>query len=141
MTRSAWGAIPGGQSLLEWFGRVPRFHDAEVLDISVAAKTPSFVRIHTWIMTDKVDDRGYFATDRHAVVTISFDEVTSITLNNFNVMPGIIFDLEVSSTEDGFQVIWSGSYGVTGMLRAKRISVDFEPGKPERSGESIAPRT
>jgi hypothetical protein len=131
MTSSVWDTIPGGQSLIEWFGRVPHFHDAEVLDISIASKTRTFVRIHTWIMTDKVDDRGYFVTERHAIVTVSLDEVTYIALTNFNVRPGIIFDLEVSSIEDGFQVVWSGSYGVSGTLRAKRICIDFEPGTPE----------
>jgi len=130
MTSSVWDTIPGGQSLIEWFGRVPRFHDAEVLDISIAAKTPSFVRIHTWIMIDKVDDRGYFVTERHAVVTVSLDEVTYIALYDFN-LPGIIFDLELSRFEDGFQILWSGSYGVAGTLRAKRIRLDFAPGKPK----------
>jgi Immunity protein 50 len=139
MTNSTWETIPGGQSLIEWLGRAPRFHDAEVLDISISAKTLSFIRIHTWNMTDKVDDRGYFVTERHAVVTISLNEVTSIALNGFDVMPGIIFDLEVSSIEDGFPVAWSGSYGVAGILRAKRISVDFEPEKFNSSRELIAP--
>jgi hypothetical protein len=86
MTSSALSTIPGGQSLIEWFGRVPHFHDAEVLDISIEAKTPSFVKTHAWVMTDKVDDRGYFVTERHAIVTISLDEVTYIALSNFNVL-------------------------------------------------------
>lgn len=30
--------IPGGDALVEWFGRVPRFHDAELLEINVSGK-------------------------------------------------------------------------------------------------------
>ena len=26
--------IPGGKALFDWFGRVPRFHDAELLEIA-----------------------------------------------------------------------------------------------------------
>ena len=126
---SAWDKIPGGQSLIEWLGRIPRFHDAEVLDIRLTGKATSFVRIHTWIMTDEVDDRGYFVLDRHAIVTVSLDEITYIALTDFH-LPGIIFDLEMSCVDDGFQILWSGSYGVAGTIRAKRIRLDFEPGKP-----------
>jgi len=63
MTSPVWDTITGGQSLIEWFGRIPRFHDAEVVDISIAAKTPTIIRIRAWIMTDRVDDRGYFVLD------------------------------------------------------------------------------
>ncbi len=119
--------VPGGQSLIQWFGRVPRFRDAEVLDITIAAGMPSVLRIHTWISTDKVDDRGKSVTDRHAIVTVSLDEVTYIALTDFNMMPGIIFDLEMSRFEDEFQIFWFGSYGVAGTLRARRIHIDFQP--------------
>ena len=82
-------------------------------------------------MTDTVDDRGFFITDRHATVTMSLDEVTHVALSDFNMVPGIIFDLEVPRFEDGLQVLWSGSYGVAGTLRAKRMHIHFEPGKPK----------
>ena len=30
--------IPGGKALVDWFGRVPSFHDAELLEITFPGK-------------------------------------------------------------------------------------------------------
>ena len=130
--------IPGGRALLDWFGSVHRFHDAELLEIDLNSKGPSTLRIHTWRMTDKVDARGYFELDKHVVVTITLEGVTDISLAEFN-LPGIIFDLEVTTTDEStqspwnrssIQLTWSGSYGVAGTLRAKTARFDLQPGKP-----------
>jgi hypothetical protein len=129
MPEAALGSVPGGQALIDWFGRTPRFHDAELLEINLASNGPSVLRIHTWQITDKVDDRGYFVLDKHAVVTITLDQATYVALTDFN-LPGIIFDLEVTRTEDGWQLLWSGSYGVEGTLRARQMHIGFAPGKP-----------
>ncbi len=31
--------IPGGEDLLRWFGRVPRFHDGQLLEIGFFGKS------------------------------------------------------------------------------------------------------
>jgi Immunity protein 50 len=121
--------IPGGKALLDWFGRVPRFHDANLLEIALNSKGLSVMRVHTWRMTNKVDAHGYIELDKHVVVTIILEEVTDVTLTEFN-LPGIIFDLEVTKADEGIQLSWGGSYGVSGTLRAKKIRFDLQPGKP-----------
>jgi hypothetical protein len=130
MTDTIFREIPGGQTLVDWFGRVPRFHDANLLDIILASKGTSTLQISTWRMTDKLDDRGYYVLDKHAVVTIDLWEVTYVALTEFN-LPGIIFDLQITKADAGFEIAWSGSYGVSGILRAQRISIAFRPGGPE----------
>jgi Immunity protein 50 len=122
--------IPGGKALLDWFGRVPRFHDANLFEIALNSKGLSVMRVHTWQMTNKVDARGYIELDKHVVVTITLEEVTDITLTEFNLVPGIIFDLEVTKADESMQLAWGGSYGVAGTLRAKKIRFDLQPGKP-----------
>jgi hypothetical protein len=87
------------------------------------------MRVHTWQMTNKVDARGYIELDRYVVVTITLEEVTDITLTEFN-LPGIIFDLEVTKADESMQLAWSGSYGAAGTLRAKKMRFDLQPGKP-----------
>jgi hypothetical protein len=129
MTDTALLEIPGGQALVAWFGHVPHFHDANLLDINLASKGTSTLRIHTWQMTDKVDDRGYYVLDKHIVVAIELKDVTYVALTEFN-LPGIIFDLEITKADPGFELCWSGSYGVSGTLRAQRISIDLRPGEP-----------
>jgi hypothetical protein len=130
MTDMTFREIPGGQELIDWFGPVPGFHDANLLDINLASKGTSTLRIHAWRMTDKVDDRGYFVLDKHVVVAIALQDVTYVALNEFD-LPGIIFDLQITKADSGFELAWSGSYGVSGTLRAQRISIDFRPGNPE----------
>jgi hypothetical protein len=130
MTDTNFGEMPGGQALTDWFGHEPRFHDANVLEINLASKGTSTVRIHTWRMTDKVDDRGYYVLDKHVVVTIDLQEVTYVALTEFN-LPGIIFDLQIAKADSGFEITWSGSYGVSGTLRANGIAISFQPGSPE----------
>ena len=126
MTELALGIISGGQALIDWFGRVPRFHDAELQEIRLASKGPSTLRIRTWQMTDQVDDRGYFVLDKHVMVTITLERVSSVALDHFN-LPGIIDYLEITSVENGFQLSWTGSYGVEGRLRAGQLRIDFAP--------------
>lgn len=49
-------SIPGGAELLAWFGYVPSFHDAEIIDLHLNRHGPSTLRIHVWEMTGKVDE-------------------------------------------------------------------------------------
>lgn len=118
--------VPGANALIEWFGRVPRFHDAHLLEITLSSIGPRRLRISTWIMTDKVDDNGYFVLEKHAVVTLTLNFVTSVSLSEFD-LPGIIFDLEISKIERMYHVTWTGSYGVNGTLMAKELSFALEP--------------
>jgi hypothetical protein len=121
--------IPGGVDLLDWFGRVPDFHDANVLDLNLASKGPSSIRIHTWEITDETDAQGYFVLDKHVVVTISLDEVSYVALNGFD-LPGIVFSLDIIKVDDDYQFTWSASYGVEGSLRARHAYLYLTPGKP-----------
>jgi hypothetical protein len=129
MTDTALQNVTGLDSLVRWFGRVPRFHDAKLLNIALHNNEPSTLRIHAFQMTDKVDEQGHFVLEKHAVVTLSLKEVTSISLTDFG-LPGIIHDLQITEASDGAQITWNSSYGVEGTLRAKRISISLQPGKP-----------
>lgn len=130
--------MPGGQALIDWFGRAPSFHDAEILEITLNSRGPSTLRLHTWRLTDEVDDRGFFVLDKHAVVTITLTAVRHATVSNFD-LPGIIFGLDITKTEigteytkaeTGTQLTWTSSYGVEGTLTARGVRFDLQPGKP-----------
>jgi len=123
--------IPGGKPLLEWFGRVPRFHDAKLLEINFSSNGAGLLRIHAWNMTDKVDAKGYFVLDKHAIVTLTLEGVRAINCTDFDMVPGIIFDLEIAKADEDFRVEWSASYGVTGLVIAKHARINLAPGKPD----------
>ncbi len=121
--------LPGGRTLFDWFGCTPRFHDAELLEITLSSNGQSTLRIHAWVMTDEVDSQGYFVQDKHVVVTVTLDQVTHVALSDFH-LEGIIYDLRITRVDDGYQFSWGGSYGVEGTLRAKQVSFDLCAGKP-----------
>jgi hypothetical protein len=121
--------IPGAKALSDWFDGTPQFHDANLLEIILASDGQSTLRIHMFEMTDKVDPQGHYVLDKHAVVTVTLDQVTQIALSHFN-LPGIILDLSITREDDSYQFSWEGSYGVEGTLRAKQISFDLRAGKP-----------
>lgn len=46
--------LSGGQDVIDWFGRIPRFHDAEILEFELKSGVPSLLRLHAWNMTDRM---------------------------------------------------------------------------------------
>src|SRR5262245_49024564 len=84
--------IPGAHELGSWFGSWPSFHDAEILELRLNRSTESIIRIHTWAMTDELDAKGFYVSDRHVVVTFILNGITSLSLtgfNNQNVIAGL----------------------------------------------------
>ncbi|MBP0581348.1 hypothetical protein J8I29_18610 [Labrys sp. LIt4] len=122
--------LPGGEELLAWFGRVPRFHDGHLLEIAFFGKGQGLMRIHAWILTDKADDDGHLLTEKHAVVTFALEGVSTIECSDFDMVPGIIFELDVTRVEQGLRFEWSASYGVNGTVTARQARITLEPGKP-----------
>lgn len=66
---SVYTSISGGTELLDWFGRVPSFHDAEIIDLHLKRGDSSKLRIHAWNMTTKIEN-GYFVRNRPAKLTL-----------------------------------------------------------------------
>ena len=121
--------VPGGPAVIDWFGRVPQFHDAELLKIELSSIRNSTVLIHAWNMTEVVGSDGHYLTDRHAVVTINLAEVSAINLSDFH-QTGIIFGLELTDLQSETQISWTSSYGVDGRIVAKEVSFELKPGRP-----------
>lgn len=130
LSRSILHDLPGGQALFDWFGRVPRFHDAYLLALKLSSAGPSLIRIHGWNMTGEVDADGYFVLDRHVVVTMELDDVSAFDCADYDVMPGIIGDLEIRRVGGRFQIAWDASYGVAGSVTARQVRISLQPGKP-----------
>lgn len=127
MADSALHTIPGGQALIAWFGFVPNFHDAKLQSISIVNGGPCTLRIRAFRMTDRVDDRGYFVLDKHVVVTMTLTAVSHVLLTSFDLVGGI-FDLQITVTEGGYEIAWTGVCGGDdGLLRAKQVQIDLQP--------------
>ena len=140
------GHITGADRLTSRFGGWPSFHDAEVarlvLDRRGANGPSAEMVVHTWLMTDKVDERGYYALERHTLVRFVFERITSIELSEFNHQ-NVLFGLEVAEEmvegERAFRVTLDSSYGLSGSLVCGQIVVaDVSPcnelGEPAGEG-------
>lgn len=136
---TVYESIAGGSELLQWFGRVPSFHDAEILSLSLCRDGPSHLALRGWNITDTVRPDGYFVLDRRAVVTFVIEGITDLKLEGFNHQ-NVIYELGLSrispdsplgdpptgpATE--FELSLEGCYGLSGVIRARKISVGFVP--------------
>jgi len=125
-------AIPGAQQLFDWFGYWPSFHDAEVLSVELNRTGPSKVRAHTWEITDKVDAHGYYVCEKHCIAIFSLDELTRVEVLHFNNQ-NALSDLEFYPEADEFVLFFHPSHGLQGSIRAKRVTIEMEPGIPADS--------
>ena len=121
--------IDGAQELYDWFGYWPAFHDAEVLRFQLNLKAPCHLSLHTWEMTSRVDERGFYELTKHVVVDFTLTNVSAL---NF-VDPwerSILLDLTIERTGAGFRLDLSSSYGLSGSLEAEHLSLRLKPGRP-----------
>ena len=101
--------IIGGAPLVERFGHWPTFHDAEIirftLDRSGSNGPSAEMLVHTWAMTGKVDDRGYYALEKHTLVRFVFDRLIACELSDFNHQ-NVLFGLKIEGQDvDGERIL------------------------------------
>jgi len=124
--------LPGAHRLVEWFEHWPSFHDAEVTCIELNRDGVSHLRIHCFRMTDRIDDRGYYISDKHAIVSLILEDIKYLELTGFNHQ-NVLSSLSMSAVEDGYEVVLGDCYGVSGRIVARTLSFDLQPGMPTNS--------
>jgi hypothetical protein len=89
--------IIGAERVIERFGEWPSFHDAEVVRVTLDRRGPSAaVLVHTWLMTEQVDEKGYYVLERHTLVQLIFDQLTSCELSDFNHQ-NVLYSLNIAA--------------------------------------------
>ena len=119
----------GLDRLVAWFGRVPSFHDAELLELVLGRDGSATMVLHAWNMSDRVDENGYYLLERNAVVTLRLEKVASLSIRGIR-MPSIVFGLEFATVDGGIEVSWDASYGIDGQITARSVSAELVPGRP-----------
>jgi hypothetical protein len=139
-----YNEVPGGPELLSWFGRVPSFHDAEIINLDLRRSGKSFLRVHGWTDAAAVDDKGCIVLEKHAVVTFALEEIMDLQLDGFSHQ-NVIFGLKLQRATDrgrsnyyalpqspeDIEIELEPCFGLDGVIRAKRVSISFEPGLPD----------
>ena len=115
------GELPGAEKLREWFGRLPTFHDGEVISLSLARSGPSVLRVYPYV------------PQKPAVVDFIFEEITDLSLEDFSPQNVIsLLTAKKVTTKTFGQVIrvrLSPCYGIAGTIEAKRVRIEVVPGK------------
>lgn len=123
------GDLEGGASLCAWFGATPSFHDAKLSRLELRQGAESVIVAHIFQAGPEIDDRGYFVQTKHAAVEFALSGLIEVELYDF-MEAAIIFDLSVERDDEGITLTFDASYGVHGRIKARRIAVTFEPGRP-----------
>ena len=140
--------VPGGPELLRWFGQIPNFHDAEILGLNLRRSGQSTLILHGWVMTNEVGRDGFIVLDKHAVVTFTMEDIMDLQLDGFshqNVIGGLKLQratdrgrgnyYPLPESPEDIEIELEPCFGLDGVIRAKRVSISFEPGCPD--GPSI----
>ena len=73
-------SIAGAQELHDWLGYWPDFHDAEVVIFRLDTAGSSLLALHTWQMTNKIDEQGYYELTKHVVVKFGLESIKSVSV-------------------------------------------------------------
>jgi len=127
--------VPGGPELIQWFGGyAPRFHDAEVLNLTLDREEPRCsVRVHGFEMTSEVDSGGYFVCIKHATVTFHLIELMALELADFNGQNALMGLTITRNLDNGFRLEFDPAFGLSGTIEARRLEISIEPGIPPGS--------
>jgi hypothetical protein len=120
-------SIAGAQELYDWFGYWPGFHDAEVLKLRLSIGEPSYLVVHTWEMTNKVNEQGFYELTKHIVVEFALEGPSNVNIGNLWER-SILFDLGAEKTEQGFRLDFSAAYGMSGTISAVSCRCASRPG-------------
>jgi len=142
--------IQGSQKLIDIFGYWPSFHDAEIIelhiwrgDVDPEQKRYVFplltVQLHTWELTNEVDERGFFILRNHTLTKIRFHDVNDFKMEKFNHQNAIL-ELQIEQKEriDGpspfFVVEFTPAFGMSATFSCFRIEV-LEALRCEKDGK------
>jgi len=125
-------SIAGAQELYDWFGYWPGFHDAEVRKLRLSIGEPSYLVVHAWEMTNKVNEQGFYELTKHVVVEFALEGVSNVNIGDL-WEGSILLDLGTEKTDQGFRLDFSAAYGLYGTIEAKGLSLHVTPGRPTAS--------
>ena len=127
--------IRNHEAVLEFFGRWPSFHDANVVAYQLAADAITLT-LHTWLMTNELDAKGYFVLTNHGLVSFRFGGLHDLQMEAFR-SENILLGLEFSrcSPPASFRVELNSVMDMSGAFSARTgevVSVTpcTEDGKP-----------
>lgn len=118
---------PGWDSVVEWFGFVPTFHDSEIVALELRREPElSVLKLAYWRTNDDLTEAGTYRQDRHAIVVFEIDGIEELRLDGWSKQ-NVIDGLTIERSMSGFKLVFPQIYGVDGEISARRLAVRVEP--------------
>lgn len=108
-----------------------KFHDAELIELNIGGARDGSIDLLHWVVTDETDDRGYFVSKDHAKVRIIIHEIEKMRLRSDGGKQTAIFNLEITPLDEGVELSWNSSVGLSGIVVARSLSFEISPANPE----------
>ena len=114
-------AFSGAETVRQWFGSWPEFHDAEIISLTLCRLGESVLRVYP------------YAPEKPATVEFWLSEITDLEIADFSHQ-NVIFSLSIEqvTNENGeavFRLTMLPCFGLSGRIDAKRLRVNHIPGK------------
>jgi hypothetical protein len=113
--------LTGAETVRQWFGSWPNFHDAEVISLSLARTGQSVLRVYPYY------------PHKPATVDFIFENVTDIELQDFSGQNVIMsLRVEIATGQNGdkvYRLVLGPCYGLAGKIDARSLRVELSPGK------------
>ncbi|MEW6027308.1 MAG: Imm50 family immunity protein [Planctomycetota bacterium] len=109
--------------LIDWFGYWHDFHDFEVMHIDMNRKGPTIImQVYGFKMLPEVDEKGYYKLTKHCVITIKFNEVSDLSLEEFNHQ-NVLASLSFNEEKDSIRTALWPCYGCHGFIVSRNVEV------------------
>jgi hypothetical protein len=120
--------IPGAESVVDWFGKWPSFHDAEIMTLHIdRERKPSSMRIRVFTLSDRTDSSGRFIRERDALVVFEFTGIRSMRIEGEDAdIQNVISSLLIEQLDDGYRLLLGPCYGMAGEIVVKDLKVRLE---------------
>jgi hypothetical protein len=113
--------LPGSDTVKEWFGAWPYFHDGEIIGLTLCRKGESILRVYPYY------------PEKPATVEFVLSVITNLELAGFscqNVISDLTIKQAISELGDSvLRIELHPCFGLTGCLDAKQIRVNLLLGK------------
>jgi hypothetical protein len=118
--------LDGQDSVIDWFGYWPTFHDSEIVGISLQRASESRVDVLTWLTRNQVDSEGIYIREKYAVVSFVLSSITDLSLGGFSGQ-NVISGLSIEAHSSGIRLVLHPSFGISGYVEADQIRVEVRP--------------
>ena len=119
--------IEGADTVVQWFGEWPCFHDFEILRLHINRGGISELRIFAFRTTSHVDPQGYFARERRGVMVFEFSGITSIHIHGEDAdVQNVMSGLDIEKSQSGYRIGWDSLFGMAGEIDVEMLRVRLE---------------